>query len=251
MAFRPGVVFPHVVTKIRVVCALGGAGFRMGGVIDEAIVGLIRGDERRRARQPPIHVAPAAPEIGDVPRKIVIPDDIGYEIHVHPSAHFARGYFPAMKAVNLGAICNREGAPRQNDIGIAPDEAVAGTVPSGMLKDVAEFYHFGTRMEQHRLQTERLDALEQLPLRDVEPFARTRIDPLEGNARFHRLECLKPDEDYSADGRRLGEVWGAHASPRAIFRRLAGTLFGETSNTTREDAYAPSHLRSSAFICGS
>ena len=152
MPFRPCIVFPHIVTKIRIARALRGAGFRMGGVIDEAIVGLIRRDERRRARQPPIHMTSPAPEIGDVPRKIVIPNDIGYEIHVHPSADFTRGDFPAVKAVDLGAIGNREGAPRQDDIGIAPDEAVGGTVASGMLKDVAEFYHFGTRVEKHRLQ---------------------------------------------------------------------------------------------------
>ncbi len=92
-----------------------------------------------------------------------------------------------MKAVDLGAICNCKGAPRQNDIGIAPDEAVAGTATSGMLKDVAEFYHFGTRVEQHRLQTEGLDAIEQPLLSDTEPLARTRVDPLEGEARFHTV----------------------------------------------------------------
>ena len=32
------------------------------------------------------------------------------------------------------------------------------------------------------------------------------------------------------------------AYPSVNFRRLAGTLFGETPNTTREDAYAPQTL---------
>ena len=157
----------------------------MGRVIDEAIVGLIRRDERRGARQPPIHMTSPAPEIGYVPRKIVIPNDIGYEIHVHPSADITRGDFPAVKAVDLVAIGNRERVSRQDDIGIAPDEAVAGTVASGMLKDVAELYHFGTRVEKHRLQAQGLDALEKLPLCDVEPFFRARVNPLEGDAGLH------------------------------------------------------------------
>ena len=165
----------------------------MRGMIDEAIVSLVRSDERRCTRQPPIHVAASAPKIRNIPRKIVIPNGVGDKIHVHAAAEFARGYFPAMKPVDLRPVGNHKGASRQDNIGIAPDKAVAGAVPPGVPEDVAELCHVGAGRKEKRFQIKGQDALEQPSLSDAEPLVRTGADPLEGDARFDTgLERLKP-----------------------------------------------------------
>ena len=137
----------------------------MGGVIDEAIVRLVRSDECGRTRQPPIHMATPAPKIGNIPRKIVIPNDVG--------------------------------------------------------EDVAELYHFGTRVEKHRLQAQGLDALEKPPLCDVEPFAGTRIDPLEGDAELHTGLQHKPPTGRPAIARPpfVNCFWHPSTGPRCIVRQ--------------------------------
>ena len=65
-------------------------------------------DERRCARQPPINMGAPAPKIWDIPRKIVIPDDVGDEIHVHTCANLAGRDFPSMEALDFPAISKDE-----------------------------------------------------------------------------------------------------------------------------------------------
>ena len=90
-----------------------------------------------------------------------------------------------MEAVHLSSSSNREWGLRENDIGIAPDEAFTGAVPPGMLEDIRKFRHLRPSGEEIRFQAECLDALEQFLLSNTEPFIWAGLDPLEGDAKFH------------------------------------------------------------------
>ena len=193
----------------------------MGGVIDEAIVRLVRSDECGRTRQPPIHMATPAPKIGNIPRKIVIPNDVGDKIHVHASAEFARRYFPAVKAVNLGPVSDRKRISCQNNIGIAPDKVVARAAPPGMPENLRQFRHFGTRREERRFEAKGLDALEQPLLSHAQPLVRTGFDPLEGDAELHTGLQHKPPTGRPAIARPpfVNCFWHPSTGPRCIVRQ--------------------------------
>ena len=91
----------------------------------------------------------AAPKIGNIPRKIVIPDDIGDEIHVDTCADLARGHFPAMEALHLGPRSARVNGfcvsmtSEWHQTKLFPD-----AVLPGMPEDVGEFHHVRSRVEK-------------------------------------------------------------------------------------------------------
>ena len=153
-------------------------------MIDKAAVRLVGSDERRRARQPPVHMRRPAPKIGNILRQMIVPNRIRDEVHIHASADFTGRQFSSVKAVNFGPFGYRERALLQQDIGIAPDKTFAGTVLPRMPKNVGKLRHFGTSREERRFQSQSLNAVEQPFLGDAKAFVWTRIDPLERDPQF-------------------------------------------------------------------
>lgn len=171
--------------KVRVVCAFGSAGLRMGGMIYESTMGFVGSNKRRRPRKPPVHMRCPAPQIGNIPRKIVVPNEVRDQIHVNTRANLAGWQFSPVKAHYLSAVSKREWVLRQQDIRMAPYKTRADAFAPGVTKDVAEFDHLRTGGKERRLQSEGLDALEQLLLSEAEPLVSTWVNPLKCNSQLH------------------------------------------------------------------
>ena len=157
----------------------------MGGMVDKTVVRLVRSDERRCTRKPPINMGAPAPKIWDIPCKVVVPDGVGDEIHVDTCANLAGRDFSSMEALDFPAISKDEWVLRQHNVGMAPDKTCSNTAPPGMPKDVGELHHFRSRVKHGRLQSQHKHAFEKSLLSDAKAFVWARVDPLKGDPQIH------------------------------------------------------------------
>jgi hypothetical protein len=84
-----------------------------------------------------------------------------------------------VEADNLRPLLETEGILGQQDVGMAPNEALAGRVFPGKPENVRKLDHFRTGREKGGLQAEGPHAFQQILLSQPEPLVGARIDPLE------------------------------------------------------------------------